>query len=548
MFRRCLFLVLLCLPLTIAAQILTPVHWSGVRLSDDEVELTARMDSSWHLTLISVGDSMVGEDYYGTYTFTVRPDDTIRYVTCNDLQCLSPEVYVWSSTSADTPVVPASSTDSHSLLTIFLLGLLGGLLAIFTPCVWPVIPMTVSFFLHRDNGVHGKRDALLYGTATVLIYVGLGLLITTIFGASALNQLSTSAALNLFFFLLLVVFALSFFGLFEIQLPASWATAIDLRSRKMTGDGMRFGSLFLMAFTLVIVSFSCTGPIIGTLLVEAASMNLLAPIVGMFGFALALALPFSLLALFPDALQRLPKSGEWMNSLKVTLAFIELALSLKFLSVADTAYGWGILPRWLFFVLWVLCFAGLGIYHIAGIIHICRSASRSAARLVIKAILSLASIGFALYLLPAVWGGSDAKAVAAFAPPMEIPYKQVFHDYNEGLTYARQQNKPVLLYFTGYGCVNCRKMEQYVMSDPAVQQALQDFVLIELYVDSRRDENANGIQDGEEFSRLQRELFGSNAQPLYFRLSPDGTVQGKPMAFTTSPDYFLKWANTITSR
>lgn len=548
MFRRLLFFVILCLPLAVNAQILTPVHWSGERLSGDKVELTARMDSSWHLTLISIGDSMVGEDYYDSYTFTAHPDDTIRFVACNDMQCLSPEVYIWSAQSEDNHTIAptsaisaASATGTQSLWTIFLLGLLGGLLAIFTPCVWPVIPMTVSFFLHRDNGRHGKRDAILYGTAIILIYVGLGLLITTIFGASALNQLSTSAVLNLVFFVLLVVFALSFFGLFEIRLPASWATAIDNRSRRMSGAGMQFGSLLLMAFTLVIVSFSCTGPIIGTLLVEAASMHLLAPTVGMLGFALALALPFSLLALFPDALQRLPKSGEWMESLKVTLAFVELALSLKFLSVADTAYGWGILPRWLFFVLWVLCFGGLGVYHIVGMIRLLRSGERPVVRLLIKAVIAISSLGFAAYLVPAIWGGSDANAVAAFAPPMEIPYKQVFHDYDEGLTYARQENKPVLLYFTGYGCVNCRKMEQYVMSDETVQNALQDFVLIELFVDSRRDENGNGIEDGEEFSKIQRERFGSNAQPLYFHLASDGTPQGQPMAFTTSPEEFLLW-------
>ncbi len=536
--RRLLSFLMLLLPLAVAAEILTPVHWSASRLAGGTAELSARMDSSWHMTLISIGDSIVGEDYYGTHTFTVRQGDTIRYVACNDFQCLSPETYVCGGDDTGSTVIAAPAADgTQSLWLIFLLGLAGGLLAIFTPCVWPVIPMTVSFFLHRGKDRRGKRDALLYGAAIVVIYVSLGLLVTMVFGASALNQLSTSAALNLFFFILLVVFALSFFGLFEIQLPASWATAMDNRSRRTTG----IGSLLLMAFTLVIVSFSCTGPIIGTLLVEAASMHLLAPTLGMLGFALALALPFSLLALFPDALQRLPRSGDWMNSLKVTLAFLELALSLKFLSVADTAYGWGILPRWLFFVLWVLCFGGLAIYHLIGILRILRAADRSVTRLVVKSLIALSSFGFALYLLPAVWGASDGKAVAAFAPPMEIPYRDIFHDYNEGLAYARQEDKPVLLYFTGYGCVNCRKMEQYVMTDSRVQEALRDYVLIELFVDSRRDENANGIQDGVEFSRLQRELFRSNAQPLYFRLSPDGTPHGTPMAFTASPDDFLQW-------
>lgn len=544
MLRRLLSALLFILSLTaVRAEILNPVRWSGVPLPDDKVRITAIPDSSWHLTVISIGDSMIGEDFYGTSVFTVRPADTIRYVACNDFQCLSPEIYVWEAAESSFSDNGAA-VDTRSLWTIFLLGLLGGLLAVFTPCVWPVIPMTVSFFLHRGSGTQGKREALLYGAAIVLIYVGLGLLVTTLFGASALNQLSTNAVLNLFFFALLLVFALSFFGLFEIQLPASWSTALDNRSRQGTDKGMRFGSLLLMAFTLVIVSFSCTGPIIGTLLVEAASMHLLAPAVGMFGFALALALPFSLLALFPDAMQRLPKSGEWMESLKVTLAFLELALSLKFLSVADTAYGWGILPRWLFFVLWVLCFGGLAVYHAVGIIRLSRTTGRPVVRLTLKSLITVSSLGFALYLLPAVWGASDAKVVAAFAPPMEIPYKDIYHDYNEGLTFARQQNKPVLLYFTGYGCVNCRKMEQYVMADSRVQAALQDYVLVELFVDSRQDENRNGIQDGEEFSRLQRELFRSNAQPLYIRLSSDGTPQGGPQAFTTSPDTFLRWLSS----
>ncbi len=535
--HRWLIGCLLGLALTVQADILTPVHWSGVPASNNQVRLIARMDSSWHMTLISIGDSAIGEDYYDTYTCTVQSTDTIRYVACNDVQCLAPETYCYLTSShseVSEHTIGTDTSNSPSLWAIFLLGLLGGLLAIFTPCVWPVIPMTVSFFLHRGGG---KRDAILYGLSIVIIYVGLGVLFTAIFGASALNELSTNAYLNLFFFVLFVVFSLSFFGLFEITLPASWATEIDRYSRQKSG----WVSLLLMAFTLVIVSFSCTGPIIGTLLVEAASMNFLAPTIGMLGFALALAMPFSLLALFPDALHRLPKSGEWMSGLKVTLAFIELALSLKFLSVADTAYGWGILPRWLFFLLWVLCFAGLAIYHIAGIVRLFRHNQTSPVRLAIKLAIVLCSLALSGYLLPAIWGATDAKLVAAFAPPKPIESKSVFHDFDEGMAYAKQENKRILVDFSGYGCVNCRKMEAYVLTDERVKEALTEYVFIELFVDSRQDENHNGILDGEEFSRLERERFGSNAQPLYIKLNVNGQPIGTPMAYTTHPDMFLQW-------
>ncbi|MBR1923637.1 MAG: thioredoxin family protein [Paludibacteraceae bacterium] len=535
--HRWLIGCLLGLALTVQADILTPVHWSGVPVSNNQVRLTARMDSSWHMTLISIGDSAIGEDYYDTYTCTVQSTDTIRYVACNDVQCLAPEMYCYhtfSHSEVSEHIADPDTSNSPSLWTIFLLGLLGGLLAIFTPCVWPVIPMTVSFFLHRGGG---KRDAILYGLSIVIIYVGLGVLFTAIFGASALNELSTNAYLNLFFFVLFVVFSLSFFGLFEITLPASWATEIDRYSRQKSG----WVSLLLMAFTLVIVSFSCTGPIIGTLLVEAASMNFLAPTIGMLGFALALAMPFSLLALFPDALHRLPKSGEWMSSLKVTLAFIELALSLKFLSVADTAYGWGILPRWLFFLLWVICFTGLAIYHIVGIVRLFRHNQTSPVRLTIKLAIVLCSLALSGYLLPAIWGATDAKLVAAFAPPKPIESKSVFHDFDEGMAYAKQENKRILVDFSGYGCVNCRKMEAYVLTDERVKEALTEYVFIELFVDSRQDENHNGILDGEEFSRLERDRFGSNAQPLYIKLNVNGQPIGTPMAYTTNPDLFLQW-------
>jgi len=480
----------------------------------DSVVLTVTVEDGWHMTLISVGDEMVGEDMT-TYRAVFAKDDVpaIRFTACDDEQCLAPEVFQYT-------IHPTPYTDK-SLWAIFLLGLLGGLLAIFTPCVWPIIPMTVSFFLKRKG--NKKWDALVYGLGIVLIYVGLGLLITLLFGASALNALATNAIVNLFFFALLVVFSLSFFGLFEITLPASWSTRLDSKARQTGG----VVSILFMAFTLVIVSFSCTGPIIGTLLVEAAGRSLMAPAIGMLGFALALACPFALLAFFPEWMQRLPKSGQWMQSFKVTLAFVELALSLKFLSVADMAYGWGLLPRWLFIALWVACFVGLGVYLIR--------------KSWVGKVLAVASWAFAAYLVPGLWG-APVKAIAAFAPPMESD-QAVFTDYEQGMAYARRLHRPVVVDFTGYGCVNCRKMEQFVLADSAVQARLQDYVYIMLYVDSRQDQNGNGIEDGDEYSRLQREVYKSNAQPYFVRLDAEGHPVGEPMAFTTDVTTFLNWLN-----
>lgn len=526
--------------------ILTPVRWSGEAVGDS-MRLTAEVDSGWHMTLISFGDSMIGEDYEGTFTMTVAANDVqpIRYTACDDQQCLAPEIYTYSSDTSSglcrqstdsrptvdrTVVETLNSSSNYGWL--FLMGILGGLLAIFTPCVWPIIPMTVSFFLKKGGGL---RDAVWYGVSIVIIYVGLGLLITLLFGASALNALATNAIVNLFFFALLVVFALSFFGLFEITLPDSWATRIDGKARATSG----LLSIWLMAFTLVVVSFSCTGPIIGTLLVEAAGRNVLAPAIGMLGFAIALALPFALFAMFPQWMQRLPKSGEWMQDLKVTLAFVELALSLKFFSVADMAYGWGLLPRWLFIAIWIACFAGLGIYWI---IRLVRQLKAHATWLTVlcSALIAAASLLFAAYLVPGLWG-APVKAIAAFAPPETITDREVFYDYEEGLQYARQSGKPVIVDFTGYGCVNCRKMEKYVLADERVQERLKDYVYIMLYVDSRRDDNGNGIEDGEEYSRLQQERFLSNAQPFFVHLDAEGQMVGEPCAFTVEPEIFINW-------
>ena len=455
--------------------------------------------------------------------------------------CTAPEVWEWKE-AYSLPLPKGSGENSSlpfregeglgSLLWVFILGFLGGLLAIFTPCVWPIIPMTVSFFLKKGGG---KKDALLYGLSIIVLYVGLGLLVTVAFGASALNDLSTNAVVNIFFFVLLVVFALSFFGLFEITLPDSWSTKLDSKARTTGG----FLSILLMAFTLVIVSFSCTGPIIGTLLVEAAGHSLLAPTIGMLGFAIALALPFSLFAMFPQWMKQAPKSGDWMTSFKVVLAFLELALSLKFLSVADLAYGWGILPRWLFLLIWIACFAGIGIYLLWNIKH------ATTTRKIIRSILIIPSIAFAGYLVPGLWG-APVKAVSAFAPPMEIEGREVFNDYEEGMAYARQTGKPVIIDFTGYGCVNCRKMEAYVLDNDSVKARLQNYVFIELFVDDKRVESRMSKVEskesiGDHNSRIQREQFGANAQPFFVQLDANGNQLAEPMVFTTDPMEFINW-------
>ena len=513
--RKLLSILICLLPLWAVAQIVQPVTWSGETIGDS-VRIRASIEPGWHMNIIEFGEREFDEEFADSFVITLAANELtpIRYNACDDKMCMAPEVWEYKSLEdASLQDGDKSPTGDRSLLWIFILGLLGGLLAIFTPCVWPIIPMTVSFFLKKGGG---RRDAILYGLSIIVLYVGLGLLVTLLFGASALNDLSTNAVVNIFFFLLLVVFALSFFGLFEITLPDSWSTALDNKARSTGG----FLSILLMAFTLVIVSFSCTGPIIGTLLVEAAGKSLLAPTMGMLGFAIALALPFSLFAMFPEWMKSAPKSGDWMTSFKVTLAFLELALSLKFLSVADLAYGWGILPRWLFIAIWIGCFAGIGIYLIR--------------KSWVGKTIAVLSFAFAIYLVPGLWG-APVKAIAAFAPPMEIEGREVFNNYEEGLAYARQEGKPVIIDFTGYGCVNCRKMEAYVLDDDSVKARLQNYVFIELFVDDKRD----GI--GDENSRIQRELYGANAQPFYVQLDAYGHQVAEPMAFTTDPMEFINW-------
>ena len=433
-----------------------------------------------------------------------------------------------------------------SWLYVFGMGFLGGLLALFTPCVWPIIPMTVSFFLKRNKDKKkGIRDAYLYGASIVVIYVALGLIITLIWGANALNALSTNAVFNLFFFLMLVVFAASFFGAFEITLPSRWSNAVDSKAESTSG----LLSIFLMAFTLTLVSFSCTGPIIGFLLVEVSTTgSIVAPTLGMLGFALALALPFTLFALFPSWLKSMPKSGGWMNVIKVTLGFLELAFAFKFLSVADLAYGWGLLDRETFLAIWIVLFALLGFYLLGKIKfpHDDDDTRVSVSRF----FLALASLAFAVYMVPGLWG-APLKAVSAFAPPLKTQdfnlYTNEVHaqftDYDLGMEYALQQGKPVMLDFTGYGCVNCRKMELAVWTDSKVSDLINnDYVLITLYVDDKTPLPApvkiqeNGKERtlrtvGDKWSYLQRVKFGANAQPFYVLIDNEGNPLNKSYSY-----------------
>ena len=450
------------------------------------------------------------------------------------------------------------NSESHSWLYIFFAGFVGGLLALFTPCVWPIIPMTVSFFLKRTKDKKkGVRDAWTYGASIVVIYLTLGLAITLIFGANALNALSTNAIFNIFFFLMLVVFAASFFGAFEITLPSKWTNAVDSKAEQTTG----LLSIFLMAFTLSLVSFSCTGPIIGFLLVEVSTTgSVIAPALGMLGFALALALPFTLFALFPSWLKSMPKSGGWMNAIKVTLGFLELAFALKFLSVADLAYGWRILDRETFLALWIVIFGLLGLY-LLGKIKFPHDDDNNKVS-VPRFFLALASLAFAVYMIPGLWG-APLKAVSAFAPPMQTQdfnlYKNEvhaqFYDYEEGMEYARRQGKPVMIDFTGYGCVNCRKMELAVWTDPKVSKLLtEDYVLITLYVDEKAKLpepvkiTENGVERtlrtvGDKWSYLQRSKFGANAQPFYVLLDNEGMPLNKSYSYDEDVQKYVDFLN-----
>ena len=448
------------------------------------------------------------------------------------------------------------SAADTSWLFIFFAGFLGGLIALLTPCVWPMIPMTVSFFLKRTKDrKKAIRDAITYGLSIIVIYLVMGLLITGIFGASALNDLSTNAIFNILFFLLLVVFAVSFFGAFELVLPASWTSKLDSKADSTTG----ILSIFFMSFTLVLVSFSCTGPIIGTLLVQAASMGTaVGPAIGMFGFALALSIPFSVFAIFPNMLQSMPKSGGWLNSVKVVLGFLELALALKFLSVADLAYGWRLLDREAFIVLWIVIFSLLGVYLLGKIKFSHDSEVKYVS--VPRLFMAIISFAFAIYMVPGLWG-APLKAISAFAPPLYTQdfnlYKNEVHaafdDYESGMAYAKKVNKPVMIDFSGFGCVNCRKMEASVWTDPKVKQMLEnDYVLITLMVDDKTklpqpiEIQENGKTRklktiGDKWSYLQRSKFGSNAQPFYILLNDEGQPLGPSYAFNEDVSKYIQF-------
>lgn len=508
---------------------------------------------------------------------TVQPDTQVVAEDASELN--TPDPTAKETPATTSPKASDSITDSPNLwspvidqlkafgdstvsaadtswLFIFFAGFLGGLIALLTPCVWPMIPMTVSFFLKRTKDrKKAIRDAITYGLSIIVIYLVMGLLITGIFGASALNDLSTNAIFNILFFLLLVVFAVSFFGAFELVLPASWTSKLDSKADSTTG----VLSIFFMSFTLVLVSFSCTGPIIGTLLVQAASMGTaVGPAIGMFGFALALSIPFSVFAIFPNMLQSMPKSGGWLNSVKVVLGFLELALALKFLSVADLAYGWRLLDREAFIVLWIVIFSLLGVYLLGKIKFSHDSEVKYVS--VPRLFMAIISFAFAIYMVPGLWG-APLKAISAFAPPLYTQdfnlYKNEVHaafdDYESGMAYAKKVNKPVMIDFSGFGCVNCRKMEASVWTDPKVKQMLEnDYVLITLMVDDKTklpqpiEIQENGKTRklktiGDKWSYLQRSKFGSNAQPFYILLNDEGQPLGPSYAFNEDVSKYIQF-------
>jgi len=448
-----------------------------------------------------------------------------------------------------------NSIANKGFFIIFLLGFAGGLIALLTPCVWPMIPMTVSFFIKKDK-VKGKRDAIIYGLSIIAIYMILGLGLTVFAGADAMNALATSAIFNIIFFILLVVFAISFFGAFEIQLPTKWTNKMDQKADTTTG----LISIFFMAFTLVLVSFSCTGPIMGTILVEAVTKGIWGPAMGMLGFSIALALPFTLFAIFPSMMKSMPKSGGWLNSVKVVLAFIELALAFKFLSVADMAYHWHLLDREVFLVLWIIIFALLGLYLLGKLSFSHDSKVEKVG--VFKLFLAMISLSFALYMVPGLWG-APLKAISAFSPPISTQdfnlytgtVEAQFDNYEEGMAYAKKNHKPVVIDFTGWGCVNCRNMELAVWSDKEVKRLLEEkYVLISLYVDDKlklpKDQqrissfSGNRIRTiGNLWSDLQFGKFGQSSQPYYFAIDYNGKPLTGPTAYELNVGNYIKFLN-----
>ena len=579
-------------PTTVEWNILEGVELVGKitpsRVAHEEFDQVMQMNIAWWENNITLTQK------FKTTSDNYTISGVIRYMTCGTNTCQPPAKDAFDFKSGDAPKVEAaplpkalatqqqvknedandlwapvdlaaasSESKNEASITglsswlIFLGGFVGGLLALLTPCVWPMIPLTVSFFL-KKSGSRKKSisNAILYGMSIIVIYLILGLAVTVIFGASALNALSTNAIFNIIFFLMLVVFAISFFGAFDIKLPDSWANKMDSKAEKTTG----LLSIFFMAFTLTLVSFSCTGPIIGTLLVEAANVgNYTGPAVGMFGFALALAIPFTLFAIFPSWLKEIPRSGGWMNTVKVTLGFIELALSLKFLSVADLAYGWHILDREVFVALWIVIFALLGFY-LLGKIRFAHDDENEGIG-VFRFFLAVISLSFSMYLVPGLWG-APLKSVSAFVPPL---YTQDFNLYDKGMTHyedfdegmraAQAQGKPAFIDFSGYGCVNCRKMEASVLNNNQVKNTLEkDFVFITLMVDDKRplpapiEVTENGRQVtletyGDRWSYLQRVKFNANSQPYYAVIDENGELLSGPYFFDQDVDKFIDFLN-----
>lgn len=565
------------------------------RPAPETVDMVFNLKLGWWTDEVTLSQDFRLTNNDDAYTI----EGTLSFQGCNDESCIPPSKEPFSfagkeptpssavspEATATTPAAPATTaTDNSGWWTpvsfesfesadaaasdiseqswwyIFLWGFIGGLVALLTPCVWPMIPLTVSFFLKKGGKDRSKaiRDALTYGAAIIVIYLVLGLAITLIFGASKLNDLATNAVFNLAFFLLLVVFAISFFGAFDIKLPSKWSNSVDSRAEATTG----MLSIFFMAFTLALVSFSCTGPIIGTLLVEAASVgNIAGPAIGMGAFALALAIPFTLFAIFPSWLQGMPRSGGWLNSVKVVLGFLELALSLKFLSVADLAYGWGILDREVFVSLWVVIFALLGLY-LLGKINFSHDTPTQHVSIV-RFFMALISLSFAVYLIPGLWG-APLKSVSAFVPPL---YTQDFNlyaggqfrefdDYDEGMKFAAENGRPVLIDFSGYGCVNCRKMEGAVFDTEEISGIIREnFVLIKLMVDDKAklaepytvDDAGKTIKIstvGEKWSYLQRHKFAANSQPYYVMVGNDGQPLAAPYYYDESVEKFAEWLGT----
>ncbi len=494
---------------------------------------------------------------------TVAKDSAAPAVTADQLASLDMQK-LYQPVVKELKAQQESTKGNRSLWYIFAMGFVGGLLALLTPCVWPIIPMTVSFFLKRakDDKKKGIRDAITYGVSIIVIFLLLALVVTALFGPETLNSLATNAVFNVFFFLLLVVFAVSFFGWFELTLPSSWGNKVDSKASSTTG----LLSIFLMAFTLVLVSFSCTAPIVGLLLVEAAtSGNWVGPTMGMFAFALALALPFTLFAMFPSWLKSAPRSGSWMNTIKIVLGFVELAFSLKFLSVADLAYGWHILDRETFLALWIVIFGAMGLYLIGKL----KFQSDAAGGEIDKPMpvpcimLGLCSIAFAVYMVPGLWG-APCKAVSAFAPPMytqdfNLNTKEVraaYTNYEEGMAAAKAQGKPVFLDFTGFGCVNCRKMEAAVWTDPTVADKLtKDYVLISLFVDDKTPlpepihvKDAEGNPKtlrtvGDKWAYLEQTKFGALTQPFYVLVDNDGNPLNGSFSYKEDVPEFLEFLN-----